>query len=87
MSESYEMDGDRSKVRWQCRRGMRELDVLLLDFFDAHYDALSEQEKNTFTSLLSYSDNELLEWLMARSKPKDSGLNYVITQIRNTAAS
>ncbi len=66
---------------------MRELDVLLLGFFDARYDTLSEKEKNAFLSLLSYSDNELLEWLMARSQPKDSGLNHVITQIRYTAAS
>ncbi len=81
------MNDTRSKVRWQCRRGMRELDVLLLGFFDARYDTLSKKEKNTFLSLLSYPDNELLEWLMARSKPKDSGLNHVITQIRNAAAS
>ena len=66
---------------------MRELDVLLLGFFDACYDTLSEKEKNIFLSLLSYPDHELLEWLMARSKPKDSGLNHVIIQIRNAAAS
>ncbi len=87
MNECYRVDDNRSKVRWQCRRGMRELDVLLLGFFDACYDTLSEKDKSTFLLLLSYPDNELFEWLMARSKPRDSGLNYVITQIRNTAAS
>ncbi len=85
MSECNEVCDNRSKVRWQCRRGMRELDVLLLSFFDTGYDTLSKRERNLFISLLSYPDNDLLEWLMARSEPKDSELNHVITQIRNSA--
>ena len=51
------------KLRWQCRRGILELDVLLDNFLNTHYAKLSNKEKKAFIDLLDYSDPLLLEWL------------------------
>jgi hypothetical protein len=44
---------------------MRELDVLLIHFFEASFDALSKSEKQTFTALLELPDPELQAYLIA----------------------
>lgn len=41
-------DDRRARIRWQCRRGMLEIDAILLPFFDKHFDALSDPEKISF---------------------------------------
>lgn len=60
-----------SKIRWQCRRGMLELDMLLHQFYDAHYQALSEDDKALFSTLLQYPDHELYQLLMGTEEPED----------------
>ncbi len=80
------MDNGAAKIRWQCRRGMRELDLLLFGFFESCYDTLPDYEKESFASLLKCSDNDLLEWLMGRGLPDDAGLVHVIEKIRDSAA-
>ena len=45
-----------TNYRWQCRRGMLELDLLLNNFVDKKVNTLSEQEKQSFELLLSYPD-------------------------------
>src|SRR5579863_8836878 len=48
-----------NRVRWQCRRGMLELDLLLQSFFDKHYVSLSEVNKALFEQLLEHHDQDL----------------------------
>ena len=55
-----------SKLRWQCRRGMRELDELLLAYLDTHYAAASSADKEAFEALLVLSDPELAGYLLNR---------------------
>ncbi|WP_239649705.1 succinate dehydrogenase assembly factor 2 [Methylocucumis oryzae] len=54
-----------SKLHWQCRRGMLELDLLLKDYLDKHYPCANEQEQAKFLSLLELEDTELLAELQA----------------------
>lgn len=76
---------DRNYLYWQCRRGMRELDILLQGFLEKCYDDLSSTDKEAFNSLLSYPDSLLLEYLMGRMSASDRALSNVITGIRNAA--
>lgn len=55
---------ERARVRWRCRRGMLEMDVLILPFFDTYYDGLSDQEKLDFDKLLDCNDPQLFAWVM-----------------------
>lgn len=54
------------RVRWRCRRGLLELDILLGRFVDAHYATLSEAELQAFEVLLDMPDNPL--WDMISGK-------------------
>ena len=58
-----------SRLRWQCRRGMRELDQLLSGYLDRRYDAASEAEKSAFRRLLELSDPELVGYLLQKQTP------------------
>ena len=59
-----------SKLRWQCRRGMRELDVLLTNYLDHCYTAASADEKAAFQKLLTLSDPELVAYLLQKQTPE-----------------
>ena len=70
-----------SKLRWQCRRGMRELDILLVRYLDDGYAASSEDEKSAFHGLLALQDPQLAGYLL-RDVPHDDAVSAsVIAQI------
>jgi antitoxin CptB len=70
------------RLRWQCRRGMLELDLLLRGFLEEHYQQLNEHEQGLFVALLDTPDQELLELLMGRETHKDACINDLIRKIR-----
>jgi len=71
--------------RWQCRRGMLELDLLLNNFVDKKIDALTEQQKETFELLLSYPDQTLLDLLLGKSVSSDPSISTLVEKIQSTA--
>ena len=75
----------KSRLYWQCRRGMLELDSLLQGFFKQHIESLSEQQLESFENLLKSPDDLLLEYLMGRMVPMDAGVADVVTKIRQSA--
>ena len=79
------MSNDEFRLRWQCRRGMRELDLLLGGFVDRAYGRLSAGEREQFVRLLSYSDALLLDYLMGRTLPSDPAIADLVRKIRNAA--
>jgi antitoxin CptB len=74
------------RLAWQCRRGMRELDELLLGFLTAGYAELDADGRAAFDTLLAYPDAVLLELLMGRMTPADKDAAGIVRAIRNTAA-
>lgn len=60
---------------------MRELDVLLTRFLDAHYEAAGEAEKASFRRLLELSDPELASYFLSGEKPADQQLASIIGRI------
>lgn len=49
------------KIRWQCRRGSLELDLLLKDYLETRYPVASEEEKKWFIAMLKLDDLELIK--------------------------
>ena len=82
-----ETDPGRNRVGWQCRRGMRELDELLMCFLVRRYSSLDAGEQKTFELLLDYPDAVLLELLMGRMMPADRDVANIVHEIRNAFAS
>ncbi len=77
-------DEQLERLRWQCRRGMLEVDLLLNRFLQTGYAQLTDEDKRRFVSLLEYPDQVLLAWLMGRERPVDGGVAHVVDRIRNT---
>ena len=80
-------DAALNRLRWQCRRGMRELDLLLADFLNRGYAELDAAAARAFGRLLECPDALLLEWLLGRQRPSDKEVADVVQRIRRAAAS
>lgn len=78
MSESAE----HNRLRWRCRRGLLELDVLLGRFLERHYESLAAEERTAFERLLRESDQTLSTWLNGQDRPRDTGLRNIVRKIR-----
>jgi antitoxin CptB len=76
---------NKSRLYWQCRRGMLELDHLLQDFYQCSIDELSPAELQSFESLLQCPDAQLLEYLLGHSVPVDSAMAHVVHKIRQSS--
>jgi len=59
-----------SKLKWQCRRGMKELDVLLVRYLEQVYLKAPQEQQQAFAELLECSDTDLYLWLIKRENPE-----------------
>ena len=73
---------NKSRLLWACRRGMLELDVLFQPFVVEKFDALNDEQKLTFQSLLTYGDPQLFSWFMGNKQCDDPKLSEMIALIR-----
>lgn len=71
-----------AQLRWQCRRGMLELDYVLARYLDNEYDLVDVEEQRLFRILLTAQDPELQQWLLNGEPHPDGGFHPVIRRIR-----
>ena len=71
------------KLRWQCRRGMKELDLVLVRYLDTHFIAASASERHNFVRLLEVEDDQLWAWVLGRSHPQDPELDALVQRVRS----
>ncbi|MBT2971362.1 MAG: succinate dehydrogenase assembly factor 2 [Candidatus Thiodiazotropha sp. (ex Ctena orbiculata)] len=72
------------RLRWQCRRGMLELDVLLEAFLEQHYGDLPPRLKRHFVQLLEFPDPVIHAWCIGGESPEDDEFQELISTIRQT---
>ena len=70
-----------SRLRWRCRRGMKELDLLLLKYVDNDYPLAGDETQETFRRLLSMSDPDILALLTGKMSTDDELLAHVIERL------
>ena len=75
-------DGELKRLRWRCRRGMRELDQLLTRWLDREWTTSSESERGIFLRLLECEDDTLWRWFLGRETAPDVALDSIIQRIR-----
>lgn len=73
------------RLRWRCRRGLRELDVLLNGYLERLLVSSAAPERHAFGRLLEESDMELYDWLTGRCRAPDDGYAALIERILNSA--
>ena len=74
-----------NRLRWRCRRGMRELDVLLERYLRDHWPAADPGRRATFLRLLELPDPELADLCLGRAAAADPGLAAVVGEITHFA--
>ena len=70
------------RIRWSCRRGLLELDLVLQRFLNDHYLSLTVEQKKTFTRLLGLPDNDLLDLAMERADTNDEAFGELVNLMR-----
>ncbi len=65
-TENRKQETELQRVRWRCRRGLLELDIIFGRFVDAHYVYLTEAERQTFDEFLDMPDNPLWDMISGR---------------------
>ncbi len=73
---------NKSRIHWACRRGMRELDISIMPFFQHEYDSLNDTDKQVFVRLLESDDPDLFNWLMNYGEPADPELKRMVALIQ-----
>jgi antitoxin CptB len=73
------------QLRWACRRGMLELDVLLGNFLEEVFTKLSQLDQVNFEHLLTNSDQDLFMWLTGRTTPENPIEAAIVAKIRDHA--
>lgn len=69
------------RLRWRCRRGMRELDQLFGRYIDTQWSEASEVERGIFLRLVECEDDKLWRWFTAQEQCPDETLAPLIERI------
>ena len=80
MNDADELEFKR--LRWRCRRGMRELDQLLGRYLDREWRLASEIERGVFLRLLESEDDKLWLWFMGHETATDADIAPLVERIR-----
>ncbi len=76
------MDEQLGKLRWRCRRGMKELDLLTLGYLERYYPTASAAEQQAFAELLEVQDPLLMSYMVGRETPADATTAKVVGVMR-----
>ena len=77
MVDSVELN----RLFWHSRRGMLELDVLLVPFVREVYPHLDEADRERYRKLLECEDQDMFGWFMQRGEPEDADLKRMVRMI------
>ena len=71
-----------AKLRWQCRRGTKELDFLLLRYLDSGYALADTEEKALFIDLLAWEDDQLIGIFLGDLIVEAAAMKVLVGKIR-----
>ena len=71
-----------ARLRWRCRRGMRELDQLLERYLARGWPDADAAERAAFLRLIDCEDPVLWPWFVGRERPEDAALDALVQRIR-----
>lgn len=71
-----------NRAIWGSRRGMLELDLILLPFVEQRYRALTADEQALYELLLTCEDQDLFAWFLRRQAPADANLKKIVEIVR-----
>ena len=79
-------DAELRKLHWRCRRGMKELDQLLVRWLDREWRQCPTQQRETFLRLLDSEDDRLWRWFLGHEASDDVEIAALVERIRSLPA-
>lgn len=73
---------DKNRLFWGSRRGMLELDLVLMPFIENVYPTLDAADQRLYEQLLEEEDQDLFVWFMRRSDPENADLLRIVNIVR-----
>ena len=73
---------DMSRLRWRCRRGTKELDIVMNRYLQERYETASVEEQATFNALLDIEDPIIFDWLMDKTQSEDANLQALVETLK-----
>ena len=73
-----------ARLRWLCRRGMKELDLLLENYFQHSYPGAPAADQQAFRTILELPDPELNDLILGRTESDDKDIARVIDILRSS---
>lgn len=74
---------ERNRLFWGSRRGMLELDLILLPFLENVYPTLEQADKERYWKLLEMEDQDMYAWFLSRQSPEDPELQRIVEIVRD----
>ena len=75
-----------SRLKWRCRRGLLENDLLIERYFAQHGSCITQRQADGLQALMDLPDNDLLDLLLARCDPSGAldqpAVREVLAQLR-----
>ncbi len=71
----------KKRLYWHSRRGMLELDLILVSFFEDCFDSLAESDKLLYEQLIAEEDQDLFKWFLGREVPENENLGRIVSLI------
>lgn len=71
-----------ARLQWQCRRGTKELDFLLLRYLDSGYLLADDEEKALFVELLALEDDKLIGILLGELEVDAEAMKTLVGKIK-----
>ena len=72
-----------NRLRWQCRRGLLELDLVLERFLEKYGDRLQGEHLSSFRTLLTHTDNEIWNLIRAHTECSDARFAELVLWMRD----
>ena len=76
---------DKNRLFWGSRRGMLELDLVLMPFAEKVYPTLALEDQQRYEKLLLEQDQDLFAWFLKRQDPEDPELLKIVQLIRRVS--
>ena len=73
-----------NRLRWKCRRGMKELDAVLTHYLNHHFEQASAPQQRAFETLLGMQDPELYFLVLGKTTSDDPDISNVVSFLQNT---
>lgn len=82
MTAQIEPSIEQRRIIYQARRGLKELDFYIDPYVKELYLTADDSEQQTFATMLTYEDPDLLDYFTNQNQPEDKSVWALVNKIK-----